>query len=210
VGAAFDLCGMLRRIRRVADLSQREMAGRLGIGAASIAHAEVGTRDLPSGVLARAAELAGFRLALLDAEGREVAGMDGDAVRDLGGRRFPAHLDTRHTDEGWWHDDHHYSRPQAWYTFDLDRERRDGRRRHEGVPDDHRLPQPGDSPWQRREARRLAAERRRREEHQRRWAAGELRAWPERACECPPECAELDVGERPVHAVEGPCGCDVD
>ena len=54
--------------------------------------------------------------------------MADEAVRDLSGRRFPAHLDTRYADEDWWHDAHHWTRPQAWYTFDRDRAFRDGRR----------------------------------------------------------------------------------
>jgi hypothetical protein len=28
-------------------------------------------------------------------------------------------------------------------------------------------------------------------------------------CECPPACADLDIGERPQHAADCPCGCDV-
>jgi transcriptional regulator with XRE-family HTH domain len=206
----FDLSGGLRRIRRIADLSQRQLAGSLGISAAAIAHAEAGTRDLPATVLARAATLAGLRLVLLDAEGCEVSGMADEAVRDMGGRRFPAHLDTRYADEGWWHDAHHWTRPKVWYTFSLDRDGRDGRRRALGTPDDHPRPRPGDSPRDRAGARRLEAERRRRDELQHRFLAGELRdAGPGWTCGCPPECAELDLGERPVHAAGCPCGCDI-
>src|SRR4051812_21415038 len=76
----FDLSGGIRRIRRIADLSQRQLAGSLGISAAAIAHAEAGTRDLPATVLGRAATLVGLRLVLLDAEGREVSGMADEAV----------------------------------------------------------------------------------------------------------------------------------
>src|SRR4051794_8343980 len=128
VKGEFDLSAALRRIRRAADLSQRELARALGISAAAVARAESGTRSLPLDVLARAAALAELRLVLLDAAGKEVAGMADEAVRDFGGRRFPAPLAPRHADDGWWHDAHHWTRPQAWYTFDLDRERRDGRR----------------------------------------------------------------------------------
>jgi HTH-type transcriptional regulator/antitoxin HipB len=98
-----DLCGLLRRVRRIADLSQRELAGRLGVSAAAIGHAEAGRRDLPTGVLVRAARLAGLRVALLDADGREVTGMGRGTVRDAAGRRYPAHLDTRNGDDGWWY-----------------------------------------------------------------------------------------------------------
>ena len=64
-------------------------------------------------------------------------------VRDRLGRRFPAHLDTRYSDEGWWHGPERYSRPVPWYTYDRDRERRDARRSRRGTPSDHQLPQPG-------------------------------------------------------------------
>src|SRR4051794_11913875 len=100
VKGEFDLSAALRRIRRAADLSQRELARALGISAAAVARAESGSRSIPLGLLARAATLADLRLVLLDAEGHEVAGMADEAVRDLGGRRFPAHLDTRFADEG--------------------------------------------------------------------------------------------------------------
>lgn len=99
VADGFDLCGVLRRIRRTADLSQRKLAAAAGLSASAVAHAEAGTRDLPSRALARAAELAGLRLALLDADGREVTGMGPDGARDATRRRLPAHLDTQHTDE---------------------------------------------------------------------------------------------------------------
>lgn len=94
-------------------------------------------------VLARAAALAGLRLGLLDASGREVAGMTPDAVRDRRGRLFPAHLDVRHGDEGWWHGDERYSRTPPWYTFDRGRPLRDRFREAAGAPADHQLPRPG-------------------------------------------------------------------
>ena len=98
-----DLSGLLRRVRRAADLSQRELAARIGVSKSAVAAVESGRAGLDVRALARAAELAGLRLALLDAEGQEVAGMDPGAVRDRGGRLFPAHLDTRHGDEEWWY-----------------------------------------------------------------------------------------------------------
>jgi HTH-type transcriptional regulator/antitoxin HipB len=95
---------MVRRIRRLADLSQRELSARIGISKSAVAAAESGRAGLDARVLARAAALAGLRLALVDGQGREVPGMDPDAVRDTAGRLYPAHLDTRYSDEGWWHD----------------------------------------------------------------------------------------------------------
>jgi HTH-type transcriptional regulator/antitoxin HipB len=137
--------------------------------------------------------------------------MSNDAVRDAGGRRFPAHLDTRYGDEGWWHGPERYSRAQPWYTFDRLRYTRDLWRGRTGTPDDHQLPQPGDSPQERKETRRRAAwlreqERRRRVRQDAPWQPL-VEAF---TCECPPACEELDDHEgMPVHAPDCPCLCDV-
>ena len=203
VADAFDLSGVLRRIRRIADMSQRDLASAAGISPSTLAHAEAGSRDLPVQALARAVALAGLRIALLDAHGEPVEGMANDGVRDRLGRRFPAHLDTRYSDEGWWHGPERYSRPVPWYTYDRDRERRDARRSRRGTPSDHQLPQPGDSPTERVAARRHAARLRELE-------AGRLRAEVPFDCTCPPECDELDDRSGPpVHAPGCPCGCDI-
>ncbi|MGR7025042.1 helix-turn-helix domain-containing protein [Geodermatophilus sp. URMC 62] len=164
-----DLPGLIRRIRRRADLSQREIAAATGIPKATVAAAEAGTRGLDARALARLAEVAGLRLVLVDGEGAEVAPMDGRAVRDEGGRRFPAHLDTRHGDEGWWHGPHRYDRTPVIYTFTRHRRRRDERRSvRGGTPEDHQLPRPGDGPAARAAARQAAARRPAR----RSWSAG--------------------------------------
>jgi hypothetical protein len=147
---------------------------------------------------------------MLDAAGSEVPGMSEEGVRDFGRRRFPAHLDTRYVDEGWWHEAHHWSRPQSWYTFDLDRGRRDGRRRAGGTPEDHQLPKVGDSPEERRAAGQRAARQRAQEEWRRRRAAGELPEPEPFTCSCPAECDELDDWSgKPVHAPACTCGCDL-
>jgi transcriptional regulator with XRE-family HTH domain len=206
----FDLPGTLRRIRRTADLSQRQLAETCGVSQSLVARAEAGKGDVLVGLLGRMAALAGLRVALLDGTGTELRPMDGNAVRDGANRRFPAHLDTRYGDEDWWHGPERYSREQPWYTFDRARDVRDQWRTRLGIPDDHQLPQPGDSPEERR-ARRQAEERqRRREERERRWAAGELRLSVEWRCDCTPDCAERDVGQLPAHIPECPCECDVD
>jgi transcriptional regulator with XRE-family HTH domain len=208
--ADFDLCGALRRIRRSADMSQRQLARACDVSQSAVAHAESGERDLPVGVLSLAAACAGLHLALLDANGHEVDGMADDTVRDLGRRRFPAHLDTRYSEERWWRWAHRYDRTLPWYTFDRDRAGRDRTRRRDGTPHDHQLPQVGDAPAERQAARRRAARERRRAELDRRRAAGELPEPPEFTCTCPPACDEVDDGAgRPVHAPNCPCGCDV-
>ena len=207
----FDLAGALRRIRRLADCSQRDLAVALGVSKSAIAAAESGQRDLPVTALSRAAALAELRLALLDPDGAEVRGMSAEAVRDLGGRRFPAHLDTRPSDDGLWWYEPRRDRPEPWFTFTRDRRARDAERaRAAAAPEDHHRWRPEDSPDQRRAARRRAAELRRREEYRRRFAAGELPPLEPFDCACPPECEALDdYTGRPVHAAECPCSCDV-
>ncbi|TFV60809.1 XRE family transcriptional regulator [Geodermatophilus sp. DF01-2] len=205
--------GMLRRIRRVADLSQRELAARIGVSKSAVAAAESGRSGLDVRVLGRAAELAGLRLALVDAGGREVPGMDPEAVRDRAGRYYPAHLDTRYGDEEWWysHQGHGHDREQPWYTFDRARWVRDWHRARDGTPDDHQLPQPGDSPKARAHARRDTHWRAVAEERQRRFLAGEFaHVDPGLTCSCPPECDEVDDGSGPArHATVCACGCDL-
>ena len=208
--APFELPAVLRRIRRTADLSQSQLADALGQSQSAVAQAETGRRDLPAGVLARAAELARLRLALLDEDGTEVPGMTEGAVRDRVGRRFPAHLDTRYGDEDWWHGPERYTRSPPWYTFDRSRRTRDHSRSRAGTPEDHQLPQPGDSPVDRRDRRRAAARDRRLQELRRQRAAGELSEPPEWTCSCPPECAALEAWELPQHAASCVCRCDVD
>jgi len=195
----------------MADLSQRELADHCGVSQSMVARVENGHQDLAVRVLEVAARLAGLRLALLDDEGREVAGMAEDTVRDMGGRRFPAHLDTRYSDEGWWHGEHRYDREQPWYTFDRRRDLRNEYREWAGTPEDHQRPQPGDSPAQRALARRQERWRRRAEERERRFLAGELAHVRESfVCTCPQECDELDDRSgKPVHAVACRCNCDL-
>ena len=155
--STFDLPGVLRRIRRSADLSQRELAERVETSKSTIAAAESGTAGLDARILARAAAVAGLHVALVDERGNQVAAMAPEGVRDMRGRRFPAHLDTRHGDEAWWHGDERYSRLQPWYTFDRVRYTRDYWRGRSGTPEDHLVPAPGDAPQERAAARRRAA-----------------------------------------------------
>jgi len=207
----FPLGDLLRRIRRTADCSQRQLADRIGTSRTAVAAAEDGTRDLRVSVLARAASLVGGRLTVLDAAGAEVVPMDPGTVRDVAGRRFPAHLDTRHGDEDWWGTEHRPLLRPPRYTFDRDRRRRDGRRSLGPPSDDHHVPQAGDSLADRAEARQHAARQRRREQRQRRleqppsseldWGTG---------CTCLPECEyDEERNEDMAHATTCACRCDV-
>lgn len=203
----FDLSGLLRRVRRRADLSQRELADRLQIGKSSVAAAELGARDMSASLLAEAAALAGLRLALVDAEGREVAPMRAGSARDGAQRRFPAHLDTRHGDEDWWYGWHRYDRQPPRYTFDRDRRLRDRWRERDGTPDDHLEPRPEDDLAYRAEVRARAAWEERRERRER--LAREPWVLPDpEPCTCPPTCDDLlETVNR--HAEDCPCGCDI-
>lgn len=208
--AAFDLPGLVRRIRREADLSQRELARRLGTSKTTVAAVEKGNRSLDAWTLAQAAQLAGFRLVIVDTSGHEVVGMEDGTVRDSAGRRFPAHLDTRYGDIDWWHGDSRYTREQPVYTFDRVRETRDFWRERLGTAEDHQLPQPGDSPLERKAARQRAAREKQRQDSERLREAGELPESTPFTCECPPACDELDDWSgKPVHAPECACGCDL-
>ncbi|MGY1722779.1 helix-turn-helix transcriptional regulator [Blastococcus sp. SYSU DS0533] len=211
VARDFDLCGLLRRIRRRADLSQRELAERLGLSKSTVAAVEAGARGVDARLLAAAAELAGLRLGLLDEAGHRVERMAPGTVRDRAGRRFPAHLDTMLSEERAWRWEHRPGRPRPTYTFDRRSPWEDAADRARGRPDDHLVSQPGDAPEERAAARRAAAARRRQEERQRRFESGAFRhlddGW---TCTCPPACDDLDDGNgRPAHAAECPCGCDV-
>jgi transcriptional regulator with XRE-family HTH domain len=214
------VAALVRRIRRNADLSQRDLASALGVAASTVARAESGARDLPATVLARAAAVAGLRLALMDAAGAEAPGMDPGAVTDRAGRRFPAHLDTRHGDEDWWHGSERYSRERPWYTFDRDRHTRDHFRGSRGAPADHQAPQAGDGPEARARARqdaawaaRAAEFRRQTEELCRR---GTRDAWVP-TCTCPAACdallfptTQLPAQQHAVpHVDDCACRCDI-
>lgn len=215
-GPPVRLGPLLRRVRRTADLSQRELAGALGVSASTVAQAETGARDLPATVLARAAALAGLRLGLLDASGNQVPDMTPDAVRDRRGRLFPAHLDVRHGDEDWWHGVERYSRVPPWYTFDRGRTLRDRYREVTGAPADHQLPRPGDGPDDRARARRLADVARERERRAAHLADRRPPDPPVLTCHCPAECdallfadGDLPAGRRAVPHVDD-CGCRCD
>ena len=206
----FDLSGTLRRIRRLTDLSQRELAERCGLSQSAIAQAESGRRDLPAGALARAAALAGLRLALVDEGGGAIDPMAPDAVRDHGRRLFPAHLDTRRSDQAHWLHEPRRDRPETWFTYTRDRRGRDAVRLKTGTPADHHPFSPGDSPPERAAARRRIAREKADAEFRRRLAAGEVPALEPFDCTCPAACDELDDrSAKPVHDPACACDCDV-
>jgi len=92
--------GVVRRVRRTADLSQRELAARLGVAQSTVARWETGLRSPTSAQLDRMLRLARLRLVLVDEVGRPVPPMGEDRARDRARRRYPAHLDPYALD--WW------------------------------------------------------------------------------------------------------------
>jgi transcriptional regulator with XRE-family HTH domain len=206
----WDLAGALRRIRRTADMSQREIAQAVGVAPTVVAKAEARARDLPVRLLTLLAAVAGLRLALLDSTGTEVPPMTAAAVRDAAGRLLPAHLDTRHGDDRWWGEVHRPRARPPRYTYDRDRARRDWWRSDGGLPDDHHVPRPGDSLEERAAERRRATSRRAAEKRQQHFLATLGRQAEPFDCTCPAGCEYAEGrNEDLAHAAECACRCDV-
>ncbi|WP_037366112.1 helix-turn-helix domain-containing protein [Nakamurella lactea] len=91
------LAGLVRRARRLADVSQRELAERAGVGKSSVARAERGREPISLTTFVRLISATGLTLALSDQHGDPVAPMRSDAITDRGGRYYPAHLDPEST-----------------------------------------------------------------------------------------------------------------
>ncbi|QAY61257.1 XRE family transcriptional regulator [Microbacterium protaetiae] len=89
---ALDISGYVRRVRRLGDLSQRDLAKALGVSQAAITRVENGG-DIRVRAFSRILEAAGLRLVIVDEAGDEVTPMPVDVFRDRAGRRHPAHLD---------------------------------------------------------------------------------------------------------------------
>ncbi|MDR7254504.1 HTH-type transcriptional regulator/antitoxin HipB [Nocardioides sp. BE266] len=93
--------GVVRRIRRILDVSQRGLAAILGVSQSVVARWETGRTSPRVDVLQRMLRLAGVKVELRDeATGEPVEPMRADGARKHGGSRFPAHTDLTAT--GWW------------------------------------------------------------------------------------------------------------
>jgi transcriptional regulator with XRE-family HTH domain len=137
--------GLVRRARRMADLSQREMARAAGLSRSTVARVESGDLTPSLHVMQRLLATAGLQMVVVDGEGRIVKPMrESDETRDDANRRYPSHLDTiLDPKEGeWWAEEYGLARPPE--TFVRDRQRRDQMRafaqwwarpkRYRGVP----------------------------------------------------------------------------
>ncbi|HEU5008637.1 MAG TPA: helix-turn-helix transcriptional regulator [Jatrophihabitantaceae bacterium] len=122
----YALSEIIRRVRRTADLSQRELAKYADVSSSTIGDIEAGSATPSLAVLQRILNAANYQLVVVDASGRLVLPLQvWDEVADLAGRRFPAHLDTiaDPVPGDWWGDTYGLARPPE--TFWRDRKRRD-------------------------------------------------------------------------------------
>ncbi|WP_207474580.1 helix-turn-helix transcriptional regulator [Tessaracoccus sp. SD287] len=87
------MVGIILRCRRTADLSQRELAALLGVSPSTVARWETGERMPNADTLAAIADLAGYRMGLIDHRGEPVTPAPRETLRDRRGRRIPPHLD---------------------------------------------------------------------------------------------------------------------
>ncbi|WP_246248438.1 GNAT family N-acetyltransferase [Micromonospora maritima] len=145
-----DLGDLLRRLRRRADLSQRELAARAGVPQPTVARIESGRAADPRyRTVERLVRAAGGRMrAEVEPSAGDAAAehpttpVPHDDMRDQAGRRYPAHLDVWEVHEprdwpgAWWAE--WYSLPPRLYpsplppaTYRLNRDYRDERRERE-------------------------------------------------------------------------------
>ena len=96
IGAGeIDVPGIVMRVRRMCDLSQRDLGNALGLDQSLVARIESSRRRVDLPMLVRILALAEMRIAVLDHDGVEVAPVPKNVLRDNADRRMPAHLDVR-------------------------------------------------------------------------------------------------------------------
>ncbi|KRE94793.1 hypothetical protein ASG76_10410 [Nocardioides sp. Soil774] len=93
--------GIVRRVRRILDVSQRGLAEILGVSQSQVARWETARTSPRVAMVLRLLELAGVEVRLTDRDtGAEVAPMREDGARKHGGSRYPAHTDLKAAH--WW------------------------------------------------------------------------------------------------------------
>jgi transcriptional regulator with XRE-family HTH domain len=125
----FPISGLVRRARRIGDMSQRELARAAGVSQAAVSRVEAGTLVPSLGLLQKILGIAGLWLVVVDGAGHVVEPMeDWQDTRDGAGRRYPSHLDTILDPRPgeWWGDRYGLMRPPE--TFRRDRAVRDMQR----------------------------------------------------------------------------------
>lgn len=126
----FPVAGLVRRARRMSDMSQRDMARWAEVSAGAVARVESQSLAPSVALLQRMLAVAGLHLVVVDPEGHIVQPMRvWDETYDGAERRYPAHLSTildpRPGD--WWGDQYGLARPPE--TFHRSRELRERQRR---------------------------------------------------------------------------------
>lgn len=143
--------GLVRRVRRILDVSQRGLAELLDVSQSAVARWENGRTSPRVAVLETMLRLARVKVTLQDEDtGKQVRPMRADGARKHGGSRFPAHTDLRAT--GWWVPRALRRMTSVEYFVQRDRSRKDrdpyicyrlsphGKRIERaiyGIPDDH-------------------------------------------------------------------------
>lgn len=92
--------GMVRRVRRILDVSQRGLAALIGVSQSVVARWETGRTSPRTSVMEDLLRRARLSVTVHDDDGQEVGPMRDDGARQKHGSRFPAHVDLRVT--GWW------------------------------------------------------------------------------------------------------------
>ena len=112
-----EISGLVRRVRRLAKWSQRELAHELGVSQSAVAKWETGRTTPTARMLGRVLGLVKLRLAAVDADGVRARPMRAVAARDAADRRYPAHAFV--WAEGWWVPEG--AETTAWYSAILGR-----------------------------------------------------------------------------------------
>lgn len=186
----FDAARFIVRARRMADLSQRELAGSIGVSRATIGRLESGAARVDTGTLSVILARAALRLVVVDSQGAEVAPIPVDVLRDHAGRRFPGHLDARPPQDepsDRVHPRRGAPEPLGWYH---QRPTRARRRVRTGTPVDH----PTVSGL--RASRQVA------------YWEGVAAAEARRSADPEPECACCDGCFEQACLLECPCQCE--
>ncbi|MDR7253451.1 HTH-type transcriptional regulator/antitoxin HipB [Nocardioides sp. BE266] len=98
---AGEIPGLVRRVRRILDVSQRGLAKLLGVSQSVVARWETGRTSPRAIVLHRLLDMANVKIGLTDKDSGEVVEpMRDDGARNRAGSRFPAHADLKA--KGWW------------------------------------------------------------------------------------------------------------
>lgn len=126
----FPISGLVRRARRMSDMSQRQMARFAKTSSGTVGKVETGALVPSIDLFSRLLGAAGLYLAVVDPDGRVVLPMEvWDETLDGADRRYPSHLDTILDPEPgeWWADIYGLAHPPE--TFHRSPESRERQRR---------------------------------------------------------------------------------